>query len=349
MRNFYRRNLPVLLVLGIILALAGAARPSRQRRSRAGSWGLSFQQEGQPPVGNTTADRLRQYDAAFLGDTAQKRIYLTFDAGYENGCTAQILDALQKHHAPAAFFLVGNYIERNPDLVRRMAQEGHTVGNHTYHHWDMSKIGEMEQFRQELESLETLYRDTTGQELAKFYRPPQGIYSEKNLEMAQQLGYHTVFWSLAYVTGCRTISRRRSRPMPSSSRASTTEPLCCCTAPRRQMRPSSTVCSRAGRRWAIRSVKFPSCSRRADTGSAAWQRQRRPAARRCPAEPAPLAGRSPFPAGRSAAARDGLVQAHRHRAAGAANEIAAGVAGDEDSCRAAFPTGSHCSSRLRRG
>lgn len=164
MRNFYRRNLPVLLVLGIILALAGAGAAKQAAALPAGSWGLSFQQEGQPPVGNTTADRLRQYDAAL-----------------------------------AAFFLVGNYIERNPDLVRRMAQEGHTVGNHTYHHWDMSKIGEMEQFRQELESLETLYRDTTGQELAKFYRPPQGIYSEKNLEMAQQLGYHTVFWSLAYV------------------------------------------------------------------------------------------------------------------------------------------------------
>ena len=128
MRNFYRRNLPVLLVLGIILALAGAGAAKQAAALPAGSWGLSFQQEGQPPVGNTTADRLRQYDAAFLGDTAQKRIYLTFDAGYENGCTAQILDALQKHHAPAAFFLVGNYIERNPDLVRRMAQEGHTVG-----------------------------------------------------------------------------------------------------------------------------------------------------------------------------------------------------------------------------
>ena len=114
MRNFYRRNLPVLLVLGIILALAGAGAAKQAAALPAGSWGLSFQQEGQPPVGNTTADRLRQYDAAFLGDTAQKRIYLTFDAGYENGCTAQILDALQKHHAPAAFFLVGNYIERNP-------------------------------------------------------------------------------------------------------------------------------------------------------------------------------------------------------------------------------------------
>ena len=111
MRNFYRRNLPVLLVLGIILALAGAGAAKQAAALPAGSWGLSFQQEGQPPVGNTTADRLRQYDAAFLGDTAQKRIYLTFDAGYENGCTAQILDALQKHHAPAAFFLVGNYLE----------------------------------------------------------------------------------------------------------------------------------------------------------------------------------------------------------------------------------------------
>ena len=93
MRNFYRRNLPVLLVMGIILALAGAGAAKQAAALPAGSWGLSFQQEGQPPVGNTTADRLRQYDAAFLGDTAQKRIYLTFDAGYENGCTAQILSS----------------------------------------------------------------------------------------------------------------------------------------------------------------------------------------------------------------------------------------------------------------
>lgn len=317
MRNFYRAEPARPARAGLILALAGAGAAKQAAALPAGSWGLSFQQEGQPPVGNTTADRLRQYDAAFLGDTAQKRIYLTFDAGYENGCTEQILDALQKHHAPAAFFLVGNYIERNPDLVRRMAQEGHTVGNHTYHHWDMSKIGEMEQFRQELESLETLYRDTTGQELAKFYRPPQGIYSEKNLEMAQQLGYHTVFWSLAYVDWLQDDQPTSEQAYAKLIRASTTEPLCCCTAPRRQTRPSSTACSRAGRRWAIRSVKFPSCSRRADTGSAAWQRQRRPAARRCPAEPAPLAGRSPFPAGRSAAAARRSCSGTSHRAAGA--------------------------------
>ena len=199
MRNFYRRNLPVLLVLGIILALAGAGAAKQAAALPAGSWGLSFQQEGQPPVGNTTADRLRQYDAAFLGDTAQKRIYLTFDAGYENGCTAQILDALQKHHAPAAFFLVGNYIERNPDLVRRMAQEGHTVGNHTYHHLDMSSISSMDAFKKETQDVENLFEQITGTPITKFYRPPQGKYSESNLQMAKELGYKTFFWSLAYV------------------------------------------------------------------------------------------------------------------------------------------------------
>lgn len=199
MGNFLRRNLPLLLVLGILLSLVAVASAKQAAALPVGSWGLSFQTEGQPPVGNTTNDRLLEYGAAFLGDTSQKKIYLTFDAGYENGCTAQILDTLQKHNVSAAFFLVGNYIEQNPDLVRRMAEEGHIVGNHTYHHWDMSKIGDFEKFRQELESLATLYQETTGQDLKKFYRPPQGIYSEENLKMAQQLGYHTVFWSLAYV------------------------------------------------------------------------------------------------------------------------------------------------------
>ena len=164
-----------------------------------GSWGLSFPEEGQSPVGNATPEQLKEYDAAFLGDTAQKTVYLTFDAGYENGYTAQILDVLQKHGVKAAFFVVGNYIEQNPALVRRMVEEGHTVGNHTYHHYDMSKIGELEAFTQELTALEELYEQTIGAPMAKYYRPPQGIYSEENLKMAQSLGYKTVFWSLAYV------------------------------------------------------------------------------------------------------------------------------------------------------
>lgn len=160
------------------------------------SWGLSFQ--GEYPVGPASSELLKEYDAAYLGDSGEKVIYLTFDAGYENGCTAKILDALQKHSVPAAFFLTGHYIEKNGDLVRRMAEEGHTVGNHTMHHPDMSKITDREKFTAELEELAALYQQTTGQPMEKFYRPPQGIYSEENLKLARELGYRTVFWSLAY-------------------------------------------------------------------------------------------------------------------------------------------------------
>ena len=164
-----------------------------------GSWGLSFRQEGAPPMGNAGRDQLAAYDAAYLGDPARKVIYLTFDAGYENGSTAKILDVLKEQQVPAAFFLVGNYLEKNVDLVRRMVAEGHTVGNHTMHHYDMSRLSDKAAFTKELTDLENLYREVTGKELPRYYRPPQGIYSEENLKMAKELGYKTVFWSLAYV------------------------------------------------------------------------------------------------------------------------------------------------------
>ena len=164
-----------------------------------GSWGLSFPQEGQAPIGPAGADTLANYDAVYIGDTSKKVLYLTFDSGYENGCTEKILDVLKKHEAPAAFFLVGNYIEKNADLVRRMVDEGHIVANHTMHHYDMSKLSDKDRFAKELQDLEALFQSVTGKELPKYYRPPQGIYSEENLKTAKELGYKTVFWSLAYV------------------------------------------------------------------------------------------------------------------------------------------------------
>ena len=134
-----------------------------------------------------------------MGDTSKKVIYLTFDCGYENGYTEPILDTLKKHNAPAAFFVVGNMIESAPDLIRRMAAEGHIVGNHTFHHPDMSAISDPAAFKQELEDLSSLYKETVGEEMPLFYRPPQGKYSQENLKQAHELGYKTVFWSLAYV------------------------------------------------------------------------------------------------------------------------------------------------------
>ena len=188
----------VILAAAVLVALVLMVGIFRGAVLETGSWGLSFQQEGQAPLGPAGKEQLAALDAAYLGDTSRKVIYLTFDAGYENGHTEQILDTLKRHDVKAAFFLVGNYIEKNADLVRRMVEDGHIVGNHTMHHPDMSKISDPEAFRKELSDLETLFLQTTGKEMPKFYRPPQGIYSQENLKMAKDLGYKTVFWSLAY-------------------------------------------------------------------------------------------------------------------------------------------------------
>lgn len=167
--------------------------------SPEGNWGLSFQEEGKRPVGNATCEELKQYQAAYADDTEEKVIYLTFDAGYENGNMAAILDALKKHNAVGTFFVVGNFLETSPELAKRMVEEGHIVANHTYHHPDMSKIQTKEDFQKELNDVETLFKEITGMEMARYYRPPQGKYSISNLEMAKELGYTTFFWSLAYV------------------------------------------------------------------------------------------------------------------------------------------------------
>ena len=188
-----------ILVLALVLALGGVVLFFRGQALETGSWGLSFRQEGTAPIGNADAAHLARYDGAYLGNTQEKVLYLTFDAGYENGSTAKILDTLKAHQVPAAFFLVGNYIEKNADLVRRMAAEGHIVANHTMHHPDMSKLSDKTAFSKELTDLEKLYKETTDQDMPRYYRPPQGLYSEENLKMAKELGYKTVFWSLAYV------------------------------------------------------------------------------------------------------------------------------------------------------
>ena len=168
-----------------------------ERAVPTAGWGLAFPVPGDAPSAPESPDRLRELGAAYLDPDGGKVLYLTFDAGYENGYTAGILDVLKEREVSAAFFLVGDYLERNPDLVRRMTAEGHIVGNHTLSHPDMTGLDEAT-FEGELRGMEQLYEEVTGQTLPKYYRPPQGLYSEKNLELARKLGYKTVFWSLAY-------------------------------------------------------------------------------------------------------------------------------------------------------
>lgn len=167
--------------------------------SASENWGLGGYGDETQPTGIATSSELQQYDAYYVGDSSEKVIYLTFDAGFENGNTAPILDALKKHNAPATFFIVGHYLESAPDLVKRMVEEGHCVGNHTYNHLDMSKISDKATFQKEMDDVATLFKEITGEELTMYYRPPQGKYSTANLQMAKELGYKTFFWSLAYV------------------------------------------------------------------------------------------------------------------------------------------------------
>ena len=163
------------------------------------NWGLGFGKEGEQPTGTVTAEKLAEYNAYFCGDAEEKILYLTFDCGFENGNTEAILDALKKHNVKATFFVVGHYLESAPELVKRMVEEGHTVGNHTYHHPDMSQISDLASFQKELDDVAAKYQEVTGQEMEMYYRPPQGKYSTENLQMAEDLGYSTFFWSLAYV------------------------------------------------------------------------------------------------------------------------------------------------------
>ena len=187
-----RGILSFLLVIVLLFTLSSPA-------VAGDNWGLSFPTPGEKPVGNASAEALLEHDAYFVDPTEEKVIYMTFDAGFENGHTVPILDALKATGVPAAFFLVGTYIRDHPDLVRRMVEEGHTVGNHTMSHPDMSQISDLDRFSRELKETEEHYENAVGAPMLKLYRPPKGKYSEQNLKMAKELGYTTLFWSLTYV------------------------------------------------------------------------------------------------------------------------------------------------------
>lgn len=207
------RSVVCLLILVLAYALGTGAAVAKEHfagekaaPSRAVSvpasagtgWGLKFNEDGKQPDGNSSVEELAEYDAFYVQNTDEKILYLTFDCGYENGNTPQILDTLKKHGAPAAFFVVGTYIESEPELIRRMAEEEHIVGNHTWHHPDLSQMSDMASFQKELTDVEDVYREATGQEMPRFLRPPQGRYSSESLQRTKELGYKTVFWSLAY-------------------------------------------------------------------------------------------------------------------------------------------------------
>lgn len=162
---------------------------------------------GPPPIKNhesqymakSTVDLFKKYEAYYLGDTTKKEIYLTFDEGYENGYTSKILDVLKEKNVKAAFFVTRPYINQNKELINRMVDEGHIVANHSSTHPSMpQKAVDFEKFKKEFEDTESAFKEVTGQDMPKFFRPPMGKYSEKSLYYTQKLGYKTIFWSFAH-------------------------------------------------------------------------------------------------------------------------------------------------------
>lgn len=162
------------------------------------SWYYMPRTDGVQPAPEAAFKFVYNFGAYSAGDPAQKIIYLTFDEGYENGYTAQILDILKKHNVQAAFFVVEHYIKTNPDLVKRMVAEGQLVCNHSTHHKDMGSMADFNEFKNEIAGVENAFYEVTGKEMPKYFRPPEGKFSERCLKYAQQLGYSTIFWSFAY-------------------------------------------------------------------------------------------------------------------------------------------------------
>ena len=160
------------------------------------SWYFMKNNDHQPTRGADELD-ISKYDGHYLGDTSHKYIWLTFDEGYENGYTATILDTLKEKGVHAAFFCVGTYIRDSPDLVKRMANEGHVVADHTEDHPSLPDKSDQEVL-DEIYGPAQRYKDLTGKELDRFLRPPSGDYSERTMYITQQSGFKTIFWSFAY-------------------------------------------------------------------------------------------------------------------------------------------------------
>ncbi|WP_121610017.1 delta-lactam-biosynthetic de-N-acetylase [Mesobacillus foraminis] len=193
-----RRIYKLLLAISVLFLMTGTLAYAEFPNKPIG-WGFKKGREGKPAdAGKPLEQLIGKYGAVYKGDPNKKDIYLTFDNGYENGYTDQILDVLKKEKVPAAFFVTGHYLESAEDQVIRMVEDGHIVGNHSYHHPDLTKVSD-EKLKEELELVRSKTQELTGQKHMSYLRPPRGVFSERTMQLAREAGYTHIFWSLAFV------------------------------------------------------------------------------------------------------------------------------------------------------
>ncbi|MNH71327.1 Peptidoglycan-N-acetylmuramic acid deacetylase PdaA precursor [compost metagenome] len=186
----------ICMCLGLSLATSG----NTARADGPFHFGFKKSVNGSLPSINEEGfkDIIDKNGAIFTGDTTKKDIFLTFDNGYENkGYTSKILDTLKEKKVPAAFFITGHYVKDQPKLVKRMAAEGHIIGNHSWSHPDMTTVSN-ERIKEELDKVKQAVSEVTGVKEMTFLRPPRGIFNDRTLSVTRQYGYTNVFWSVAY-------------------------------------------------------------------------------------------------------------------------------------------------------
>ncbi|MBO5883955.1 MAG: polysaccharide deacetylase family protein [Clostridia bacterium] len=192
----------IILLLVLVLLAFSFAKSGAFAEDSIGWYTVRNTEHKQPRLDSSLAF-IEKYGAVYVdrahGDNNEEKvIYLTFDVGYENGNVEKILDVMKEEGVQSSFFVLGNIVVKNTELVKRMVKEGHLVCNHTYHHTDMTTVSSYEKFSEELKLMENVFKEKTGSEMAKFFRPPEGKFNEKTLRYANDLGYKTVFWSFAY-------------------------------------------------------------------------------------------------------------------------------------------------------
>lgn len=182
----------------LILLLAFSAFTGASAEGKTHNWYFKQTEGDARPIvfgGDPMPDK---YGAIYMGSPDEKVIYLTFDAGYGNENLDSILDTLKKEQVEATFFILPAMLKYAMPAVKQMIEDGHLVANHTYSHCNMARLGSKEAVEKELSSLADLYKEATGEEMAPYYRPPEGAFTEDTLRFAHELGYTAVFWSFAY-------------------------------------------------------------------------------------------------------------------------------------------------------